>query len=183
MKRVLLLACVALGIISFFVWRWAAQPVVGKPTEQVTQVQAKTTKGPTDINTAYFQTKLEGSLAIRSNQEGQTAQLLQQIVALNEQNANSDQLAITIGLLPAGGIEELSAVKFRTSKAQDYTRVSVAGMPVDAVVFRSTGSQYEFSVFWPKGTMYAAIVSSGTKTRQQDITTQMMTTINSWQWR
>lgn len=183
MKRVLLLACVALGIISFFVWRWAAQPVVGKPTEQVTQVQAKMTKGPTDINTAYFQTKLEGSLTIRSNQEGQTAQLLQQIVALDEQNANSDQLAITIGLLPAGGVEELSAVKFRTNKGQEYQRVSIAGMPVDAVVFRSIGSQYEMAVFWPRGTMYGAIVSSGIKTRHQELTNQIMTTINSWQWR
>lgn len=165
------------------VWRWSRQPVVSKPLDTVTQVQAQSVKAPSALESPYFIASIEGSLSIRTNQESPTAQLLQQIVALNARNANSDQMAITIGMLPDGGIEELSAVKYRSGRPQDYTRISIAGMPTDAVVFRSVGSQYEFSVFWPKSTLFASIVSSGTINRQQELNNQMMITINSWQWR
>lgn len=179
MKKLTGLSALLLVAVSFCVWWWASRPVESHTSSTTTQVAAVVSKAPYDFESPYFKTRLAGDLVVRSNQEGDTAQLLQQIVAMNESN---DQMAITLGLLNGGSLNDLSIVKFRDAKPEIYTRVSIAGMPTDAIVFRSQVPQYELAVFWPKDTLYAAIVSSGQVARQQELDTQMMTTVSSWQW-
>lgn len=178
--RKLIIVTIGLCSLSCAVfWWWASRPVESHTSPQTTQVAAVVSKAPYVLESPYFKTKLAGELIVRSNQEGDTAQLLQQIVATSDKN---DQMAITVGLLTDGSIDSLSAVKFRDAKPETYTRVSIAGLPADATVFRSKASQYELSVFWPRNTLYVAVVVSGQVARQQELDTQMFTTIASWQW-
>lgn len=179
-----LLVIIAIGLIAIFLL-WSRQPSKSNITPQPTQSAPNdTAAAPVKIDTAYFTTTLPAGFVVKTNTESSTnTQQLVQIVAV-QPKAQGQQIAITIGQLPADGLAGVSSFTLRSKNPSTYAPVEFGGMPADAKLFSSTNDAvYEITAFSTRSALYAAIASSGITANQTDTNKNLMSVLTDWTWR
>ncbi len=132
----------------------------------------------------FFSAQIPARFNNRSSQAG-TGQpiLLQQLfAAAADSNLYADQLALTIGKMPNGGIKELSSVQLRT-RSDSYTKIDFSWLGGDDVAFESTNEGYELGVFLAHKDRYVSIVMSGLHDKKSQLTHELQLFVNSIVWK
>jgi len=185
-KRFIGLSLVSLGVLGLVGFAyWSNQPAVTRPGSQPNVKGAETPDYAvksyvndhysTDIPTRFYQ---------RTTNRG-TGQpiLLQQLwSAPAGSNLYADQLAIAVGNLPAGGLDDVADVQLR-HRTDDYTQLDFSWLPVErGVAFERIGQGYELGIFMKHKGLYSTVVLSGLSDKKQQLAHEMQTFVNSVIW-
>lgn len=164
---------------------WSRQPSRTIPDSQAVQgasVQVSTKNLATDL----FTTIIAGTLIIKSQNLQAHGNILQQLYLASNVSQLGDpkteQLAVTIGKLPAEGLNSISDVQIRLRSPGIYLPQPAGVYPAGAKVFVNNTNNYEIAVFWPHGSNYASVVISGTVDRRSDLESLVNTVLTNWQW-
>lgn len=177
-------AVIAIGLAAAL-WVWSRQPSKSNIATQPSQsVLGQEVAAPEKIETAYFTALLPVGFVVKTNTESSTnTQELVQIVAV-QPKAQGQQIAITIGQLPADGLAGVSSFALRNKNPNTYLPIEFGGMPADAKLFNSTNDAvYEITAFMTRSALYAVIASSGISANQTDTNKNLMSVLTSWTWR
>ena len=131
----------------------------------------------------YFTAQIPERFTNRSSTAGKGKPILLQQLFAAPGNAtlSADQLALTVGVLPSGGIQELSDVQLRTRTAR-YTPATFSWLPASNVAFESADQGYELSVFLVHDKQYATIVASGLNDEKERLSHEMQLFVYSIRW-
>lgn len=169
--------------IVFYIW-WNGTPRSAMPTQNdqagTAVLGSETTLQP--WQTASFTTQYPDTLrVIRSNEIASTGVRGQYLLGARALT-QSDQVGVTVGTLePSSSLEDLPAVKLRRQQTAQYEVTSRSFAPAGAIVFSSKDG-YEVGVFWQNGKDYAAVVSSGSVSRQSSLDYELEAIVSNWQW-
>ncbi len=163
---------------------WSNQPAETTPTNQANVKGAETpdyTLKP--YSNEYFSGQLPARFTSRSATAGTGQPLLWQqlLAAPSDANLYADQFAISVGVLPMGGLGDVSSVQLR-QRSDEYTELHFSWLPADGIAFERTDQGYELGVFLRHGTRYAALVLSGLNDRKEQMTHEMQLFVNSMSW-
>ena len=167
---------------AFYLW-WHSQAstsVVTYGAQDASVLGSQTTL--TDWQTAYFTTKIATSLRQLTSSETPDKPILGSYLLASTSLRNTDQVGVTIGNLNNYALDELSAVRLRAVQAGEYTKATRSFAPAGALVF-SRVSSYETSIFWQHGSMYAAVVVSGSSSRRAELEQNLSDIVSNWQWK
>lgn len=149
---------------------------VGAPSSNVSATQ------PTTLTTPLFSTTLPVGFTVKRQSYDPAADPQLQLEA-NTPSATDEQVAISAGPLPAGGIKGLGDYNLRATRTDIYGPFTPAALPSSALAFRTLSSPTEFTVFWPHDTRYYEIsLSTGgvaSVNQLDDVFTQLMA---KWHW-
>ncbi len=169
-----------MGSMGFTVWQWtrgSAQGTVrvGSPSNSITSPQ-----NSLRIATTYFSTSLPASFAIKHQQDTPTQAILFSLLAATSSTID-EQIAIRVGTIPTGGMQENADYNLRTANHAMYKQVTLTQLPTGVSAFRSST---ELTVFLPHNTRYAQIsCSSSGGTSYSTIETLCLGSVNAWEWR
>lgn len=182
-RRVTLAAGV-LGVLAAFVIinSWANSPqrttvsTVAQP-----QVAGAAKPGSVPLQMSNFSSVLPDNIVIKNRVTKPQGIVLERLLAASAQQRQSDQLAVTVGRLPAEGLGELSDIQLRLRNPGDYRAVELLAAPEGAYAFRKTAG-FEISVFWADEQRFAAVVISGTTDRAGPLKTALDNLLENWRW-
>ncbi len=184
-RNKLYVALVPTALIAVFAitW-WANQPVVSVPGSTNTQVKAAVTEEFAPYNNDYMALQIPKRFVAKQPKIGTASTLyLQQLFTVPPQNGGgvfSDQLAIVVGQLPSGGLQEVSAVQFR-GRSADYTQVTT-DIPNTIVYELANQSKYEIGYFTIHSTNYSSIVLTTTSADANKAKEQLSKILSTLQW-
>lgn len=162
---------------------WATQPAVSSSVSNSSGAAVMGEKiaiHNTKLTTKFFSTKINDAYVQREHTDRLSAGILDRYLFVSPVEAGSDQVAVTIGALPADGLRGISDVVFRQRNPDVYEPIAVG--PAGSVAFVSEQAGYEVSVFMSHDGMYAAVVLSGRPDRQAEIYNQLTTMVADWRW-
>ena len=164
---------------------WANQPSISKIQNVPQNVKGAETPDYTlkPISNAYFTTQVPiRFVGGKSNVGTGKPLLLQQLFTAQSATRGlyADQLAVTVGLLPAGALSEVSGVQLR-SRSTAYTALTYPWL-TKGLAYESEQNGYELSVFVPHATYYVAIVLSGQVDKKTQLDHEMQLIITSFNW-
>ncbi len=168
--------------------RWANSPVSTSGIAQPVHNVAGDFTEPrfTAFSGVYFTADLPSNFSIKTNKDTPEGPIKSQMLfATQSQNPGatlSNQLAITIGTLPSGGIVNTSAVSLR-QRSPDFAAESHDWLPAQALAFTGGQSEFEMSVFMPGTETYAAIVLTGSPNNKDYFTQVLDHVVSSWRWK
>ncbi|HSX05822.1 MAG TPA: hypothetical protein VLF69_05105 [Candidatus Saccharimonadales bacterium] len=138
---------------------------------------------PRSVQTQYFTTTLPAGFSIKRQAETPAAdQFLAQLVA-SSTSTQDQQCAVTIGRLPAGGLQALGDYHLRATDAAAYQAYAPAYLPSGASAFRTASGPLSITVFWPHGSVYSELaVSTDTQASLQQLDSTVATAIAAWKW-
>lgn len=168
--------------IVFYIW-WNGTPRSAMPTQNdqagTEVLGSETTLQP--WQTASFTTQYPDTLrVIRSNEIASTGVRGQYLLGTRALT-QSDQVGVTVGTLETSSLEDLPAVKLRHQETAQYQTTARSYAPTGALVFSSKDS-YEVGIFWQRGKDYAAVVVSGSASRQSILDYELEAIVSNWQW-
>jgi len=177
------LGCIVLIVATIIILRlWAGGPSNGTVHEgkPITTAKDETPKVPLAVDTAYFTTTLPPGFTVRRETDTPNDPILLALVMSN----GHQQFAVTVGTLPAGGLEALGDYNLRVTKTTDYEPYRPAGLPIESTAFRNLTGDIGFTDFWPHGSNYAeiALTSDGAATMPELFGTFEQSSHN-WQWK
>jgi len=184
-RRVTLL--VSLVVVAFVVgvMHWSNQPVVTKLTVQQNVKGADTPNyALKTYQNAYFAGQIPARFANRSSTSGVGKPLfLQQLFAAPaDVNLYADQLAIAVGALPAGGLNEVADVQLR-SRTPAYVPQTFSWLTsTQGIAFERVDQGYELGVFLVHDQRYVTIVLSGLSDKKTQLTHEMQQLVHSITW-
>lgn len=184
-KRVVALASIVgvLGLSTFFYMWWNGAP--GSATsKQGYQTSTAVLGSETKLQawqTGSFTTRFPDTLRVIRTDEIARAGVRGQYLLEARSLTQSDQLGITVGTLETSSLEDLPAVKLRRQQIAQYEVVTRSYAPEGALVFSSKDG-YEVAVFWRSGKDYAAVVASGSISRQSILDYGLEAVVSNWQW-
>lgn len=94
----------------------------------------------------------------------------------------SDQLALTVGKLPTGGLKELSDIQLRR-RTSDYTALQYDWLGTNALVYENALSGYEIGLFIAGSNRYVTLVLSGTADKKEQLQHELQTLYVTLIWR
>jgi hypothetical protein len=180
LRALILTTLLIAGGLIVWVYQWATTPVVDVPKSPTT-VQGVSSQNVT-YAMEFFTTLVPDYLVEKTHNTKTQAPLLGQYVLKHRQPKLSDQLAITVGVLPAGGLEEIADLKVRRLDSAKYVMVpNAAALPEGAVTIYNE-AECETAVFWTDGGRFAIVVTSGTADRKSDLQVARDTVVSNWRW-
>ena len=187
MKRNIALLSIGGGILiiaglSFVAWFWTRQSAVG--TVSIGTYTANPTRGSnaTTVSAPYFTAKLPAGFVINRQAEKPTP-IVQFSLTASTNSSIDEQVSISIGALPAGGIQENGDYILRLTKPNIYQQVGIPSLPTEAIAFRAISASPELTIFWPHRTNYAEIsCSSGGGATSSQIETVCKNLVATWTW-
>lgn len=170
------------GAVFFY---WSMQPAVTKVTVQQ-NVQGASTPDYSlkPYSNQYFTAQLPARFNSRSSTSGTGKPiLLQQLFTANsDANLYADQLALSVGFLPAGKLDDVSGVQLR-SRSDAYTAVQFSWLSVEqGVAYERTDEGYELGVFLQHGGKYSTLVISGLNEKKEQLTHEIQLFVSSINW-
>lgn len=180
-----LCAALAVCIIAFLLW--ARQPVVEQAASSSVQGVSSNNREQKPLRGINFVTTVPADITIKSNQTTPHGDVVEQMflssTATSIEHPISDQLGITIGMIPSGGMKAISDIQLRLSNSGTYGRIQRDEITNDHMAFiKQDDRDYEVSVFWNDGQRYASVVVSGTPARQSELEQMLHSILSSWQW-
>ncbi len=163
---------------------WANRPSVTRPEPQANVQGVQSPDYATKlIKNAYFTASIAQRFSSKSAESGTGKPVwLQELYTANNTNlSGADQLAITVAALPTGGLNEVSAIQYRTRSAQ-YEAESTAGLSEGTHLFSSETNGYEIGAFVPHGKFYTSIVMSGAIERKEQLSRELHIVLQSLTW-
>ncbi|MEK7603396.1 MAG: hypothetical protein AAB459_04115, partial [Patescibacteria group bacterium] len=152
-----------LGFAAWITYRWAQQPIVARPINTNSVQSASSETIP--YNTGLFATLISGDFVEKSANNKPNPPLLGQFLLRHRVSTYIEQIAITVGVLPSGGLNEVADVKLRRSQPENYTLLpGQTFAPVGSVSF-ATNLKNETAIFWPHDNKYAVVVVRGAADR------------------
>jgi hypothetical protein len=148
---------------------------IGSPSKQTPSIAT-----PLTIDSTYFTTQLPSGFHEKRRSETPSASdTLLHLLASGGQNGTQD-VAITVGKLPAGGITEVGDYNLRRTQPEVYEMFNPGNLPTGAVAFRSKSGAPGFVVLWPGNTHYTELSFSGDGTTPQELHTTYLQVIQNW---
>lgn len=185
MKRILLILgalLVIVGGVRLFQWTQSPVSSSGSTNSQQTDVQGKEVSFKI-FQTDAFTTKVPDFMVTKTSTSTPTRPVEAQYLLTHQDPALSDQIGITIGRLNQEPLREISAVKLRLLKSDEYTPVEINTTQSDTVAFRhNDGRSVETAIYWQSNGKYIGVVGNSSSTRQQEMTNTLKAIINSWSW-
>lgn len=184
-KKILIIVCVVAVIIvcAVLISIWARQPSTSTIIPTDTNTSSAQQSSPQKIDNAYFTATLPVGFTIKTNTENVNSTELVQIVA-TRQDGTGQQIAVTIGLLPADNLAGVSSYNLRVKNSAVYQPVEFGGMRADAKLFYSqTDSFYEITAFMTRASLYASVSASGLPNDKTTIDQSLVNFLDTWQWR
>jgi hypothetical protein len=138
----------------------------------------------TTVDTPYFSSVLPAGFVIKRNQTSTATPLTELEFSANTDARTGQQVGITIGELPSGGLSNLGDYLARSKDTTTYAPATLPGLPSGAFAFRTVSSPAALAVFWLQGSRYAevSISTDGSATLDQlQATYQQL--ISTWQWK
>lgn len=169
------------GLWAYNWWQSPAETTVVNVADQTERGVLGSESKLIPWRTTLFATRYPANLRVITSNEVSQGITDGQYLFASTSLKRDDQLAVTVGKLSASSIEELSAVKFRRSKADIYQQATRTYAPAGAVVF-SNSSSYETAIYWAEDGNYAAVVVSGSSANQADLETALQAVVANWQW-
>jgi hypothetical protein len=186
MKKGLLGILVAILLTSgVWIYQWWHQPASTASVSTSQQTQSDVLGSETKLQswrTAYFMTSFPVSYRLLSSDEVSQGLTTGQYVLSSISFKQTDQVAVTVGRLGNLSLQELPVLKVRLLKSDLYQPVSPSYLPSGGLAFASA-NPYETSLFWRQGDQYAAVVISGSSSRQPELEQALETVVTNWQWR
>jgi hypothetical protein len=179
-KIIVLIICLAIcglvGYMAHMYLRWANSPV--SQTIQTTNTKENLPTTDTKVlKTKVFETKILANYRVRQDKQ-QTPDAVTHTNAF-EPVTNGKQLAITTGVLPAGGIQEIADYKYRLTYPNIYKKTTVAGFS-DGAAFQT--AQGELTVVMIHEGTYAILSVTNPK-NTIDTTKDLLETVRqNWVW-
>lgn len=138
---------------------------------------------PNTLTTPYFSTTLPSGFAVKRQTKASDATAPIQFEAVAMSAPTKDQqLAVTVGNLTSGGLQDIGDYNLRTLQTTSYRSFTTAGMPANARGFQTISGAPGFTVFSTQGSHYIEITMStdggATLPQLQAAYAQIM---NSWQ--
>jgi len=185
MKRFIIIGscvlAVCAGVWTYMWWQSPAETKDFTSAEQKTQGVLGSDTVLTPWQTQYFTTSYPNNLRVITTNEVAHGLTEGQYLLGSASLSQTDQLAVTVGKLDSLKFDELPAVKLRQQRTDMYQPITLSYASQGAVAF-SSKSGYETAVFWQQGTMYAAVVVSGSSARQAELAGALESVILNWQW-
>lgn len=176
---------IIIGLVSFGgynLYRWANRTTTTYHQSSTSASSGETPAAPPQqLGSVFFTTQIPAEMTIKSRKEPGGGTSLFQMVARHQNIRFIDQLAITIGPLPTGGLSELSAVRLRQQADRGYVPTSFPSAPPRSLVFTKQGT-YEKSVFMSNGNYYASIVVGGAIDRSEALDSLLSGVLSNWRW-
>ena len=170
-----------LGVGVFY--SWAKQPAVSTSTIAQSQVKAAVSEEFVDYTNEYVSMQIPKRFVVKPATIGNGRPLyFQQLLTVPLQNGGlfSDQLAVVVGKLPSGGLEEVSDVHLR-SRSKEYVRIET--LLSDTVAYESVHeSSYEIAYFNHQNTKYISVVLTTSASSAQTAKEQAGRIMQSLQW-
>jgi predicted phage tail protein len=138
---------------------------------------------PVSVNTSYFTAILPATFSIKRQANAPPAPFLLQLEA-NTPATVDEQLAITVGKLPADGLRGIGDYNLRIKQSNVYSQTTFSNLPSHAIAFQNANPPAALTVFWPHGTRYAELTvsTSGGATYSQ-LKTIYGQIITQWKWK
>ena len=175
------LALVALLAVAALT-TWADQSTKGTVSNESHAVLGAEDSDRQDVSSDYFQTLLpSGYRVVAGYPRSSAVQVFQFVATKNDQKLQNAQLAITIAVLPTGGLSEASDYNFRERHPELYTAVSPVSPPISAE-FIQHNQTYERAVFMVHEQYYASVVATGNVADASQLSAAVTQTIQDWRW-
>jgi hypothetical protein len=180
----LMTLAVLAGIIYLKIWSGQAATVSINHTAvkaDVSEPNASRT-----LTTKQFSASVPSTMQVKSQNDTRQGPLLLQMLLASPSSSfavsSADQLAITVGVLPPGGITDISGVQYRLRLPAQYQKTTYGGLSAGTIVFEQSDTLYELSAFWPQGSRYASVVYTASVDHKAAAKNQLLQVLNSWQW-
>lgn len=184
MKRSLLvvipLLTVSIGIASWVI-DWSHRPSTTSSSNQSADVLGES-NSLNPFDSMYFQTQILSNFQLKRKSEDIQKHIVGSYLFSDTKAINSDQLAITVGLLGNDKLSDTSAIALRRTDTQQYKSISLNSLPQGGYAFERISGEYEKSVFWNNDRYYASVVISGTPLRKEQLDRAIEQAITNWQW-
>lgn len=170
-------ACILAGLALNTYLRWANSPVSQTVrTASREQVPAPFNK-TTAIKTKVFETKIPANYRVQLDKQ-QTSEAVTHTTAF-EAITSGKQLAITTGLLPAGGVYEIADYKYRLTYPETYKKTALEGF-VGSTAFQT--SQGEITVVITHKDTYAILSVTNPKNTTYETKALLDSIRQNWVW-
>lgn len=185
MKKILLIIAIVVpvaGGIWFYSW-WSQPPSTNKVTV-ARRPQEDVLGSSTTIrtwSTLYFTSAYPSNFRIRNTNEVTQGNRLGQYMLSSTSIDKTDQLAVTVAIMPEDKLADLSDIKVRLLQPDMYIVTQKAYAPSGALVISRVDGT-ETAVFMKQGNRYASVVVSGSSTRQQILEQGLQTVVANWLW-
>lgn len=185
MKKIFVMIAlvVPLGLAVWF-YHWWTQETTTSKVSIVKQANKGVLGSDTTIqswSTPYFTSGYPDTFRLRTNNEVPHANMFGRYMFSSVSQDKTDQIGITVGHLAESSLNELSAIQMRLQRPDTYVAATRGYAPAGSLVFsRADGT--ETAVFMRDGENYAAIVVSGSVTRQQILDQGLQTVVANWAW-
>ena len=180
------LLLVIIGTTIFVIWSRgpsASKIVVSEKPVKGAQTADFTTQAY--IND-HLSTQIPKRYLIKTTNIGEGKPLyIQQLLATQPTSStglSSDQLAITVGKLPVGGLNEVSDVTLR-QRTSDYTAPQLSWLGTNAVVYQKDTNNYELGMFVADQNRYATIVATVSSDKKAQSMRELQTIYQTLIWR
>lgn len=185
MKRVVLVAAGAMLIIAgawgYIWWHGPAETKEFTVNHQTTKDVLGSELTLISWHPQYFSTRYPSTLRILTSNEVAHGATLGQYVLSSVSLKQTDQLAVTVGVLDDMTLDDIPSVKFREQHADIYQQTDRSFIPAGGIVF-SAKEGYETAAFWRHGNRYAAVVVSGSPLRKAELEEALEAVVTNWQW-
>ena len=185
MKKVFVtLALIAPVALGLWFYHWWTQEAATSKVSIVRQADRGVLGSDTTIvswSTPFFTTGYPDTFRLREANEVAHANMVGQYMFSSVSADKTDQIGVTAGHITEGALSDLTAVQFRVLHPEVYQVDSRAYAPLGSIVYsRADGS--ETAIFMQDGKNYAAVVVSGSVTRQQILEEALQAIVTNWQW-
>ncbi len=183
MKKILITALVLLGVGGGLLFNWSSGSVSITQQAQQASVKGASTDDTKVLTFPYLSLVVPSRFQLKNDtQSPQKPLLLQQLYIARESAASvlfGDQMAITIGDLMGGSIQDVSDVVLR-QRSDAY--MSLPTRLANTYVFESKVMQYEIGVFVASDNKYVGIVLSGPLAKQAQLKKELEAVVSSIIW-
>jgi|GEM_PF-1173591 len=133
----------------------------GSPAASTQAVAATSAAPPASLTTPYFSTTLPQGYVVKRQTKATSnaSSILLQVVATSPATQDQ-QLAITVGNLPSGGLSDLGDYNLRATQTGSYRAFAPTGMPAGAKAFQTASGAPGFTVFSMQGSHYTEVTLS-----------------------
>lgn len=185
MKKILIASVLIIPLaLGGWFYHWWNQATSTNKVSIVRQADEDVLGADTTItswSTPFFTTGYPDTFRLRTTNEVAHANMVGRYMFSSVSADKTDQIGVTVGHIVDGALTDLSAIQLRMLHPDIYETTNPGYAPPGSIVFnRRDGT--ETAVFMQDGDTYAAIVVSGSVTRQQILEEALQALVTNWQW-
>ncbi len=183
MKKILVVSLLLLGACGGLLFNWSRGSVSTTQRAQQGSVKGASTDDTKVLTLPYLSLVVPSRFQLKNDtQSPQKPLLLQQLYIARESAASilfGDQMAITLGDLAGGSLQDVSDVVLR-QRSEAY--IALPTSLTNTYIFESKTMQYEVGVFTTRNGKYAGVVLTGPLAKQAQLKKELDTIVATIIW-